>query len=353
LLVRVLRRSASIAPARAPYESSKMKVSRKLFLALGVLAGGLWGSAVHAQAPAPTYPTKPITIVVSYPAGGDTDAMARLFAEKLSARLGQSVIVDNRPGAGGTVGNTYVGRAAPDGYTLLFTPNPFTTAPLVMKLGAAASYDVVNGFTPVIHSANQAVLLVANPSSGIRSVADLVAQAKAGKPLSYGTPGAGSPMHIAGEWLNREAGIQVQHVPYRGVAPSVTDVVAGHIPLAYVTLGPVAQYVASGKLVALAISDAKRSPLLPNVPTLAELGYKDIDSGAWNGLFAPRNTPAAVVNVLNANLNEILRMPDVIAKMGTFGAAPVGGPPSAMAKVNASDYERLGKVIKDLNIQAD
>jgi tripartite-type tricarboxylate transporter receptor subunit TctC len=222
-----------------------------------------------------------------------------------------------------------------------------------MKLAPSASYDVVNGFTPVIHSANQAVLLVANPSSGIRSVADLVAQAKAGKPLSYGTPGAGSPMHIAGEWLNREAGIQVQHVPYRGVAPSVTDVVAGHIPLAYVTLGPVAQYVASGKLVALAISDAKRSPLLPNVPTLAELGYKDIDAGAWNGLFAPRNTPVAVVNVLNANLNEILKMPDVIAKMGTFGAAPVGGPPAAMAKVNASDYQRLSKVIKDLNIQAD
>lgn len=323
-----------------------------MLLALGILAGALCLSG-PAQAQTPAYPTKPITIVVSYPAGGDTDAMARLFAEKLQSRLGQSVVVDNRPGAGGTVGNTYVGRAAPDGYTLLFTPNPFTTAPMVMKLAPAASYDVVNGFTPVIHSANQAVLLVANPSSGIKNVADLVAHSKAGKQLSYGTPGAGSPMHIAGEWLNRAAGIQVQHVPYRGVAPSVTDVVAGHIPLAFVTLGPVAQYIASGKLVALAISDPKRSPLLPNVPTLAELGYKDIDAGAWNGFFAPRNTPASVINLLNSNLNEILKMPDVVAKMGTFGAAPVGGTPAAMARVNAADYERLSKVIKDLNIQAE
>ncbi|WP_162565207.1 Bug family tripartite tricarboxylate transporter substrate binding protein [Variovorax sp. SRS16] len=329
-----------------------MKANRRqLFLALGVLLGGAWGSGAHAEAPA--YPAKPITVVVGYPAGGDTDAMARLFAEKLQLRLGQPVIVDNRPGAGGTIGNTYVSRAAPDGYTLLFTPNPFTTAPLVMKLAPSVSYDVLNGFTPVIHSANQAVLLVASPTAGIKSVADLVAQAKAGKALSYGTPGAGSPMHIAGEWLNRDAGIQVQHVPYRGVAPSVNDVIAGHIPLAYVTLGPVAQYVSTGKLYALAISDGKRSPLLPNVPTLAELGYKDIDAGAWNGFFAPRNTPASVVNLLNANLNEILRMPDVIAKMGTYGAAPVGGPPAALAKVNAADYERLGKVIKDLSIQAE
>jgi tripartite-type tricarboxylate transporter receptor subunit TctC len=326
-----------------------MNVDRRQLLALAMAACAALAGPVFAE----TYPAKPITVVVSYPPGGDTDAMARLFSEKLSARLKQTVVVDNRPGAGGTVGNTYVGRAAPDGYTLLFTPNPFSLAPLVMKLAPTSTYDVLNGFTPVIHSADQAVLLVANPASGIKSVADLVAQAKSGKALSYGTPGAGSPMHIAGEWLNRSAGVKVQHVPYRGVAPAVTDVVAGHVQLAYVTLGPVAQYIATGKLVPLAISDPKRSPLLPNVPTLAELGYKDIAAGAWNGFFAPKGTPPEIVQLLNANLNEIIRMPEVVEKMAAFGAAPVGGPPSGLAQVNASDYERLGKVVKELSITAD
>jgi len=326
-----------------------MYADRRQLIALALIACASIAGPVFAQ----TYPAKPITVVVSYPPGGDTDAMARLFSEKLSTRLKQTVVVDNRPGAGGTVGNTYVGRATPDGYTLLFTPNPFSLAPLVMKLAPSSTYDVLNGFTPVIHSADQAVLLVANPTSGIKSVADMVAQAKSGKALSYGTPGAGSPMHIAGEWLNRSAGVKVQHVPYRGVAPAVTDVVAGHVQLAYVTLGPVAQYIATGKLVPLAISDPKRSPLLPNVPTLAELGYKDIAAGAWNGFFAPKGTPAEIVQLLNANLNEIIKMPEVVEKMAAFGAAPVGGPPSGLAQVNASDYERLGKVVKELSITAD
>jgi tripartite-type tricarboxylate transporter receptor subunit TctC len=326
-----------------------MYADRRQLIALALAACASIAGPVLAE----TYPAKPITVVVSYPPGGDTDAMARLFSEKLSTRLKQTVVVDNRPGAGGTVGNTYVGRAAPDGYTLLFTPNPFSLAPLVMKLAPSSTYDVLNGFTPVIHSADQAVLLVANPTSGIKSVADMVAQAKSGKALSYGTPGAGSPMHIAGEWLNRSAGVKVQHVPYRGVAPAVTDVVAGHVQLAYVTLGPVAQYIATGKLVPLAISDPKRSPLLPNVPTLAELGYKDIAAGAWNGFFAPKGTPAEIVQLLNANLNEIIKMPEVVEKMAAFGAAPVGGPPSGLAQVNASDYERLGKVVKELSITAD
>ncbi len=326
-----------------------MKSNRRQWLALALATAALFSGSAFAQA----YPSKPITVVVSYPPGGDTDAMARLFSEKLSARLKQTVVVDNRPGAGGTVGNTYVGRAAPDGYTLLFTPNPFSLAPLVMKLPPSSTYDVLNGFTPVIHTADQAVLLVANPGAGVKTVAEMVAAAKAGKPLSFGSPGAGSPMHIAGEWLNRAAGIKVQHIPYKGVAPTVTDVVAGHIPLAYVTLGPVAQYIATGKLIPLAISDPKRSPLLPNIPTLAELGYKDIAAGAWNGFFAPKGTPADVVQLLNAHFNEIIKMPEVIEKMAAFGAAPVGGPPSGLAQVNASDYERLGKVVKELGITAD
>ena len=327
-----------------------MTLHRRQGLTIAALA---FATAVCGPAFAQDYPARPITVVVAYPAGGDTDAMARLFAEKLTVRLRQPVVVDNRPGAGGTVGNNLVARAVPDAYTLLFTPNPFTIAPMVMRLPTAATYDPLRGFTPVVQTASQAVLLVAHPSTGFKSVADMVAAAKAGKTLSYASPGAGSPMHIGAEWLNRAAGVSIQHVPYRGVAPAVNDVAAGHVGLAYVTLGPVAQYIQAGKLRALAVTDPKRSPLLPDVPSLAELGYRDIAAGAWNGFFAPKGTPTPVVQTLNTHLNEILRMPEVAAKMATFGAVPVGGSPQVLADVNAADYERLGKVIRELGITAE
>lgn len=326
-----------------------MKMERRQWMAVALAATALFAGGAAAQA----YPEKTISLVVAYPPGGDSDATARLFAEKLSQRLKQPVIVDNRPGAGGTVGNTYVSRAKADGYTLLFTPNPFTTAPMVLKLAPNATYDVLHGFEPVVLTAMQSVLLVAHPDAGIKSVADLVAQSKAGKPLTYASPGAGSPMHIVAEWLNRAAGIQVQHVPFRGVGPMIPDMLAGRVNMGYVTLGVVEQHLKSGKLVAVALTDGERSPLIPNLSTVAEQGYKDVKLGAWNGIFAPKGTPPAVVNLLNEHMNAILRMPDVIEKMATFGSRPVGGKPEALAKINADDYARLSKLIKDLNIQAD
>ncbi|CAG2141450.1 hypothetical protein LMG31506_02470 [Cupriavidus yeoncheonensis] len=328
-----------------------MKRDRRLFLAATAMAA--LALAAGSTAFAAAYPTKTVTMVVAYPPGGDTDAMARLYADKLSARLKQPVIVENRPGAAGVVGTAFVSRAQADGYTLLYTPNPFTLAPMVLKLAPAASYDPLHSFTPVIQTAVQAVLLVANPAAGVRTVPEMIAAAKAGKSFTYGSPGAGSPMHIAGEMLNRAAGVKIQHVPYKGVAPAVNDVVAGHVNFAYVTLGPVAQYINTGRLIALAITDARRSALLPNVPTLAELGYKDVVVGAWHGVMAPRGTPPEVVKVLNEQLNEVIRLPDVTEKMATFGAQPVGGAPAALEKVNASDYERLGKVIRDMGISAE
>lgn len=326
-----------------------MKLDRRQCLAVAMAVGALVAGAANAQ----SYPEKPISIVVGYPPGGDTDAMARLFADKLSQRLKQPVIVENKPGAGGTVGNSFVGKAKADGYTLLFTPNPFTTAPFVMKLSAGNQYDVLNGFEPVIKTATQPLVLVAHPSAGVRNVSEMVAAAKAGKTLNYASPGAGSPMHVVAEWLNRSAGVKIAHVPYRGVGPSVIDVVGGHVSTAWVTLGPVTQHIAMGKLVPLALADAARSPLAPNIPTLVEQGHKDVVVGAWNGFFAPKGTPVEVVRLLNSHLNEIVKLPDVIEKMATFGALPAGGAPEVLGKTNATEHEQMGKLIKELGVTAE
>ncbi|MDP9877536.1 tripartite-type tricarboxylate transporter receptor subunit TctC [Variovorax boronicumulans] len=327
-----------------------MSTTRRLVLASALAASALTALPVLAEG---TYPTKTVSVVVSYPPGGDTDAIARLFADKLGQRLKQSVIVDNKPGAGGAIGNGFVGRAAPDGYTLLFTPNPFTTAPLVMKLSGGAAYDVLGGYEAVINTASQPLVLVANPAVGVKTLPELVAAAKAGKTVSYASPGAGSPMHIVGEWLNKAAGVKFSHVPYRGVGPSVTDVVAGHVDTAWVTFGAVRQYLQAGKLIPLAIGDAQRSKLAPNVPTLVELGYKDVVVGAWNGFFAPKGTPAPVVKLLNEHLNAILKEPEVVEKLAVFGALPAGGAPAALAQLNQREYAVMGKAIRELGISAE
>lgn len=327
-----------------------MNPTRRLTLTLGLCATALLACA---PAFAQSYPDKPITVIVGYPPGGDTDAMARLFGEKLAQRLKQPVIVENKPGAGGTVANSYVGKAKADGYTLLFTPNPFTTAPFVMKLSAGNMYDVLNGFEPVIKTATQPLVLVAHPSAGVKTIPEMIAAAKSGKSMSYASPGAGSPMHVVAEWLNRSAGTQISHVPYRGVGPSVTDVVGGHVSTAWVSLGPVTQYFSSGRLIPLAIADAKRSTLAPQIPTLVEQGYKDVVVGSWNGFFAPKGTPADVVKLLNQHLNEIVKMPEVVEKMALFGALPAGGAPEVLGKTNAAEYEQMGKLIKELGVTAE
>ena len=306
------------------------------------------GSAL-AQA----YPSKPISLVVSFPPGGDTDALARTFAEKLQARVGQPVVVENKTGASGTIGNAFVAKAAPDGYTLLFTPNTIATAPLVLKPGTGAVYDPLTAFTPILLAGTQSLFLIAHAGSGLDTVKDVVAAAKSGKVGNYASPGSGSPMHILGEMFNRAAGTKLTQVPYRGSGPAIVDVVAGHMPMMYTTLGPVAQYISQGKLVAVAVADAQRSPLAPNVPTLAEAGLKDVEVGAWQGFMGPKGMPADVVRTLNGHLNEILKMPEVQARMTTMALIPAGGEPAALAKINQYHNERYGKVIRETGIMAD
>ena len=327
-----------------------MKLSRRTVLAAAALAAGASLCAAPALAQG-KWPSKPITLVVSYPAGGDTDAMARLYAEKLQARLGQPVIVENKPGASGIIGNSFVARAPADGYTLLMTPSTISIATLVMRQSPNTSYDVLKDFTPIIQTATQPLFLVAGKGGG-KDMPGLLSAAKA-KPMSFASPGSGSPMHILGEMFNKSAGVKLQHVPYRGVAPAVTDVMGGQVPLTFITWGPVAPYIESGKMVPLAVFDNERSPLAPQVPTARELGIRDVQVSAWQGLMGPKGLPPEIVKTLNANMNEILKMPDVIAKMKVFGALPAGGDPARLARTNADDHNRFAKIIKEFGIQAD
>ncbi len=324
---------------------------RQLLIAAAAAAASLALPAGSALAQA--YPSRPITIVVSFPAGGDTDALARVFAEKLSARVGQPVVVENKTGASGTIGNAFVAKAAPDGYTLLFTPNTFATAPLVLKPGTGAVYDPLTDFTPILLAGTQSLFLLVNASTGITNLKDFVAAAKAGKVTTYASPGSGSPMHILGEMFNRAAGTKLTQVPYRGSAPAINDLVGGQVPAMYNTLGPVAQYLANGRLVNIGVADPKRSPLQPNVPTFAEAGVPGAEVNAWQGFMGPKGMSAELVRTLNGHFNEILKMPDVLARMNTLALVPVGGEPSALARINADHNQRYGKVIRETGIMAD
>ncbi|MBT2326344.1 tripartite tricarboxylate transporter substrate binding protein [Variovorax paradoxus] len=325
-----------------------MKHTRRQALALAVsIAAACPAGSAWAQG----YPSKPITIVVAYPAGGDTDALARLFAEKLAARIGQPVVVDNRPGASGVIGSSHVAKSPADGHTLLLAPSTFSIAQLVLKTGSATGYDVLNGFTPIVQAGTLPLFLVAGAGTGFKSLKDL--QGAKGQTLAYASPGSGSPMHILGEMVNKAAGLSLGHVPYKGVAPAVNDVLGGHVPLTYITYGPIAPHLAGGKMLPLAVADRVRSPLSPNVPTFAELGYKNVEVTAWHGLFGPKNLSPEIVKTLNGHFNEILKMPEVVSKMATLGALPLGGAPEVLARTNAADFERFGKVIKELGIQAD
>ena len=320
---------------------------RRSLLAAAVLS--LMASTAFAQA----WPSKPITIVNGYPAGGDSDAMARLYAEKLTAKFGQQVIVDNKPGASGTIAAAAVAKAVPDGYTLIFVPSTFAIAQLTLKVGPATAHDVVKDFTPIVRAANVPLMAVTAPASGMKDMKSLLAAAKGGKALTYGSPGAGSPMHIVGEVLNKAAGTTITHVPYRGVAPVVTDALGGHIAIGWVTPPAVMSHVQGGKLVPLAIADRQRSKLFPDVPTLVELGYKEAEVTAWLGLLGPKGLPADVTAKLNAAMNEVLKMPDVAQKMTALGYEIVGGEPQALASVIAADQDRFSKIIKEFGITAE
>ena len=321
----------------------------QLLLSVGI---GAVAMNAAAQAGMPTHADKPVTLVVSFPPGGAPDQIARLLAPQLQARWKTPIIVVNRAGASGNLGNDSVARAEPDGHTLLVTPNTFTMVPHVLPAGSQQHADVVKDYTPIALLSSASMLMLASPKLGAKTAGDVARMAKAQPDLGYATSGNGSPMHIVGELFNKVAGTKLAHVPYKGVAPAVNDLIGGHVPTTFMTYGPLAPYV-GGKVNVLAVADNKRTSLAPSVPTLAELGYKDVEVSAWQGLFGPKGLSPEIVKLLNTHMNDILKMPDVVSKMHTFGALPAGGDPAHLGQVNANDYNRFSKLIKDLGIQAD
>lgn len=330
-----------------------MNVINKRRQALAAALLGALGLATpwSAQAQGPTYPDKPIRFVVPYPPGGGTDVIARIVQPRLQAVLGQSILIDNKGGAGGSVGSEIVAKAAPDGYTMLFTLSSHTINPAIFP---KLSFDTVKDFEPVGMVASLPQILVANNALPVANVAELVALAKS-KPdsLSFASVGNGSPGHLAGELFKIRTGTQMTHIPYRGGGPAVTDVIGGQVPLLWVSVPAAAQFVKSGKLKALAVSTVKRSAAFPDVPTVQEAGVLDFEVDSWYAMLVPGKTPKPIVDRLNQALNTVLAEPAIRAQLLAQGSEAVGGTPDALGKVIAAELPRWAKLAKDAKIKAD
>lgn len=300
-----------------------------------------------------SWPTKPVSIVVAGAAGGGTDAIARLIAADFSESLKQSFVVDNRAGAGGIIGTKHVTSAAADGHTLLM--GHVATNAIVPALVKPKPYDPVSDFVAVGIVGTAPDLLVVSAKSGIRNVADIVARAKSqATPVSYGSPGVGLPQHIAGFAFAKDAGVSMQHIPYRGSAPAITDLIGGQLTMMFVTPGAAVPFLKSGQLKALAVTSRERSRFFPDVPTMLELGYPNVDQTGWFGLFAPAGTPSQVVGVLKAQLDQSLAKPENQAKFQAMYLETALDPATRnFAAFVQSESTRWAQVIQRLGVTAE
>ena len=312
----------------------------------------LSGSAVHALAQT-QYPTKPVRLIVAFPPGGSTDIIARLVGQRLSERLGQQVIIDNRGGAGGTVGTEIAARANPDGYTL--TMGTTSTHVIAPAAYSKLKYDPIKDFAPITLVASTPYLLVLNPGVKATSVKEFVALAKsqAGK-LNYASAGTGSTTHLAMEMLKSAAGIDMVHVPYNGNGPAGTAVLGGQVQALFGSMPAVLPHAKSGKVRPIAVGTTKRSPALPDVPTVAESGYPGFEVSLWLGFFAPRGTPVPIVNRLHGELVKIALSPEMKEQFERNGAEPAHNISSLdLERLVRAEIEKYSKVIKAANIKLE
>jgi len=314
-----------------------------------IAATTLWAGMALAQSG--SYPNKPIKFIVPYPPGGGTDVIARIVQEPLSSNLGQQVIIENRGGAGGSIGSEAAARSPADGYTVLFTLSSHTINPAIYP---KLSFNTEKDFLPVVTIASLPQILVANPDFPAKNVKDVIDMAKA-KPgtIAYASVGNGSPGHLAGAMMAGAANVKMTHIPYRGGGPAVTDVMGGQVPLLWVSIPAAANFVKAGKLKALAVSTTKRSAVFPYEPTMIESGFKDFEVDSWYAMFVPANTPKAAVDRLNAAANKVLTTPEVKEKLLNQGAEAVGGSPEALGRVVKAELVKWDKVVKENGIKAE
>ena len=313
-------------------------------LAVAILACSVVAAA-HAQA----WPSKPVRLVVPYPPGGATDVAARAVAERIAPALGQSVLIENRAGAGGNIGIEYVVKSEPDGYTVLVAPDFVTSAPHVYKL----NYDPMKQLVPVIQLSRQPVILGVHPSLGVSTVAELVALAKAKPGLGYATSGAGSQQHIAAEWFAKLAGIQLTHIPYKGGGQAIADFLGGQVPIASLGSTPVIPHHKAGKVKIIAQTTKSRAPSLPEVPTYEEAGFPGLVLDQWLGVFVPAGTPAEVVRRLNGEMEKALADVTVRERFDKAAMEAVGGSAEQFAQLVRANFEMYRKLVADLRIRVE
>ena len=322
------------------------------YMQAGLMAGALVACAMPVCAQdAKNYPNRPVRLVVPYAPGGTTDFAARLLAAKLAETLGQTVVVDNRPGAGSIIGSDLVAKAIPDGYTLLMVDTGFSVTP---ALYAKRPFDAGKDFMPVTEAMRVSNWLIVPASLAARSVNDLVALAKA-KPgvLTFGSGGVGSPFHMAGEQFKIAAKLDIVHVPYKGGGPALTDLIGGHISMLFPTMTIALPHVNAGRLRALAVIAPKRSAAQPDVPTMAESGYAGVTMTSWYGVMAPTGVPRPVVEKLAGEISKVLALPDVKERLATQFAEPVGSTPAAFGKLVIGEIATWTAVAKAGGIKAD
>lgn len=323
---------------------------RKALAVLASLAAGT--AALPGAALAQAFPTRPITIVVPFSAGGTTDILARLVGQYLSTELGQPVVVENKAGAGGNIGGQYAAKAAADGYTLFM--GTVGTHAINASLYKKMPFDPVKDFAPLTRVANVPNLLVVNPKQPFRTVPEMIAYAKAnpGK-INFGSPGNGSSPHLSGELFKSMTKVDLTHIPYKGSAPAVTDLLGNQIAIMFDNMPSVIPHVRSGKLHAIAITTSKRSPELPDVPTIAEAGVPGYEAMSWFGMFAPAATPKPVLNKLSGALAKVLANPEVKKKIADQGGEPVNETPAQFATFIKSESAKWGKVVKESGASLD
>jgi tripartite-type tricarboxylate transporter receptor subunit TctC len=312
----------------------------------------LLAAAAPQSAKAQDFPTRPVRIVVAFPPGGPTDFVGRIVADKMTQLLGQRVYVDNKPGANGTLGGADVAKSDPDGYSLfLTTSGAVTVSPHIMP---KMPFDTFRDFAPVALVTTVHEVLVVSPQLGVKNVKELVALAKK-KPggITFASTGVGSPPHLAQLLLDAAAGVKFLHVPYRGAAPALTDLLGGQVQVVALDIPVVIAQIQAGKLIPIGIAGDKRDAVLPDVPTLAEQGYPNTDASNWYALLAPAKTPAAVIEKLNKAVNDALNDPALHDKLVKTGATPVGGTPEALGTFMRAQYDKWGRIIKENGIKPE